>query len=82
MNNILEMKKHKLEQHYVQGLGKAMDTIESEKEMKGYSDFLKRFWLKVFIFIMGLGAGLWIADVMACGGLEQQSVEIKTVPRI
>ena len=81
MNNIFE--KHKLEQHYIQGLDRAMHVIESEKEIKSFNTWMWCYlkWIFVVALIV-IGAGVWIAEVMACVGFEQQSVEIRTVPRI
>lgn len=51
--------------------------MDSEAEMKGYSDFIKRFMLKLWIGVFGIGALVWVFDVFACYEIEKPMEPIK-----
>ena len=87
MNPVLDLKKRRLQRDREQQkvhveLSARLTPAESEKELQGFSRFLTRKLLKVYLLAGLVCAGLWIVDAYACGEMEQESIEIRTVPRI
>lgn len=74
-NNILEMKKH---QHIIGRPPKTLG-IDAIKEEENFNRFMWRYLSYLFVFVFGLGVGLWVADVYACGEQEKPMEPIKIV---
>lgn len=90
-NNILEMKKHQHNigrpsktlgaefEYFPESKADRVDALFMKDETKDFNRFMWRYLGYIFIFVFGLGMGLWVADVYACGdeSFESERIEIK-----